>query len=122
MLGNRRFSYTMANRNKLIELFISNLANAVVHDILEKAVAAEEIADKYRKEIVNSFQLAKKYREKINPRMSMPDKDISYIKHKIKNKVTTELRNRIERGYKGINLDLIDEIIERMFGEMRIKN
>lgn len=26
------------NRNKLIELFIGNIVNAIVHDILEKAI------------------------------------------------------------------------------------
>ncbi len=32
------------NRNKLLTLFISNLANVIVHRILEKAIDAPEIA------------------------------------------------------------------------------
>ena len=53
------------NRNKLIELFLGNVSNAVVHEILQKAIEKEQIADKYRKELKNSFELAKKYREKL---------------------------------------------------------
>ena len=72
----------MGNRNKLIELFVSNLTNAVVHDILEKAITIEEIANRYRKEIINSFEIAKRYREKINPvNSNLPDKDKEYIKN-----------------------------------------
>lgn len=55
------------NKNKLIELFIGNISNAIVHNILEKAIDKEEIAEKYRKELITSFEVAKKYREKINP-------------------------------------------------------
>ena len=55
------------NRKKLIELFIGNLVNAIIHNLLEKAIDKEEIADKYRKELLASFEIAKKYREKINP-------------------------------------------------------
>ena len=69
------------NRNQLIELFIGNITNAIVHRILERAIDKEEIADKYRKELITSFEVAKKYREEINPiNSSLPDKDISYIK------------------------------------------
>lgn len=34
------------NRNQLIDRFISNLANAVLHEILEKAIDQSEIAKK----------------------------------------------------------------------------
>ena len=37
------------NRNKLIEAFISNLTNGVVHEILEKAIEKEEISERYIK-------------------------------------------------------------------------
>jgi len=47
------------NRNKLIRLFISNLSNSIVHTILEQAINREEIADKYRKELNNSFDIKK---------------------------------------------------------------
>ena len=37
------------NRKKLIELFVGNISNAVVHEILEKATNDEEISSKYIK-------------------------------------------------------------------------
>jgi len=40
----------MANRNKLLELFISNIANAIIHKILEKAIDKPDISEKYNKE------------------------------------------------------------------------
>ncbi len=96
------------NRNKLIEFFIGNISNAIVHEILERAVNEEFIADKYRKDLRTSFELAKKYREKINPiSKSLPDKDIFYIKTKIINRVRAELMIRISKGYENIDLNLI---------------
>jgi len=44
------------NRNQLIELFIGNITNAIVHRILERAIDKEEIADKYRKELVKNLE------------------------------------------------------------------
>ena len=35
------------NRNRLLDLFASNLANVVVHKILEKAIDRPEIIDFY---------------------------------------------------------------------------
>ena len=55
------------NRNKLIALFIGNISNAVVHKILEEAVEDEVIRKYYDKELLNSIEIAKRYREKINP-------------------------------------------------------
>ena len=81
----------------------------------------EEIADKYRKEIVNSFQIAKKYREKINPRYNyLPDRDIEYIKNKIINRARAELRDRIDRGYTNINLGFIEEEVDKMLVELKV--
>jgi len=37
------------NRNKLIILFIGNVSNVIVHEILEKAINNKEITDRYRK-------------------------------------------------------------------------
>ena len=68
------------NRNKLIDIFIGNLTNSIVHTILEKAVKEDKdyLADKYRKELITSFEIAKRYRDKINPvNMPLPEKDIS---------------------------------------------
>ncbi len=109
------------NRNKLIELFISNISNAIVHEVLERAVNEEFIADKYRKELTSSFELAKKYREKINPLdRLLPDKDISYIRNKIINKVKSELMIRILRGYENINLGLVEELVDKSLKDMKI--
>ncbi len=41
------------NRNRLIDAFVSNLANAVLHEILEMAIDRDEIALVYEKEIKN---------------------------------------------------------------------
>ena len=73
------------NKNKLIELMVGNLANAVLHKILERAIDNIDISSKYLKEIDNSWEVAKRYREKINPASSLlPNKDIEYIKNRIK--------------------------------------
>ena len=109
------------NRNKLIELFISNLANAIIHKILEKAVEIPEIAQKYEKEIRNSWQIAPEYRKKINPiGSSLAIREAEKIRKKIINKVKAELRLRIEKGYRNINLDFVGEIVEQTLREMKI--
>ncbi|MFH1358501.1 MAG: hypothetical protein ABIH37_01285 [archaeon] len=109
------------NRNKLIEIFISNLSNSIVHEILEKATNQDELINKYDKELLNSLNIAKKYREKINPSNSeLPHKDIIYIKNKITNKVRNELQVRISKGYENINLNLIDSLIDKHLKETKI--
>lgn len=110
------------NRNKLIEMFIGNISNAIVHNVLELAVSKEIMADKYRKELVTSFEIAKRYREKINPlNRSLPDKDVAYIKEKISSKVRVELMTRISKGYKNINLDLIEELVDNALKNTNIE-
>ncbi|MBS3089106.1 hypothetical protein J4402_05045 [Candidatus Pacearchaeota archaeon] len=110
------------NRNKLIELFISNVSNVVIHRILEKAVFGlnkNELGEKYRKELVNSFEIARRYREKINPVGNiLPDK--FYVRDKVIRKVRAELGLRISRGYEGIDLDLVDGEVELVLGEMGV--
>ncbi len=109
------------NKNKLIELFIGNVSNAVVHGILQKAIEKEQIADKYRKELKNSFELAKKYREKINPINSvLPTEDASYIRNKIIKKVKSELMIRINKGYENISLELIESSVDKLLKETKI--
>ena len=109
------------NRNKLIELFIGNISNAVLHKILEKAVTDTDIADRYNKEIKNSFEIAKQYRDKINPLIiPLPEKDVNYIKDKIIRKVKAELQIRISKGYKNINLDLVEQIMNELLKETKI--
>lgn len=111
----------MLNRNQLIEHLIGNLANAILHKILEKAIETQEITEKYDKEIKNSYEIAKVYREKINPKDTfLPEKDIEEIKRKIIQKVKAELLIRISKGYKNIDLSLVDSVIEDYLRELRI--
>ncbi len=105
----------MQNRNKLIDLLVGNLSNAVTHAILEKAISGteKEIAAHYIKELKTSFDVARKYREKINPKLTLlPEKDSSKIRNKIINNVKSELLLRISKGYKNINLNLIEKEVD----------
>jgi|SRR3989344_1610333 len=111
------------NRNKLIDIFIGNLANSIVHTILEKAVKKDKdyLADKYRKELITSFEIAKTYRDKINPvNIPLPEKDISFIKEKIIKKVKAELRIRISKGYQGININEIDKEVNEALKKINV--
>ena len=109
------------NRNKLIDLFIGNISNSVVHKILEKAIDDRDIWQRYEKESITSWKIAKKYREKINPvYSSLPEKDIRYIKTKVINKVESELTLRISKGYENISLDLIEELVDKILKEINI--
>lgn len=87
------------NRNQLVDIFIGNLANAIVHTILENSIDKEELISKYRNEVLNSYDIAKRYRERINPiNKPFPIKDLEYVKEKLKNRVNGELRLRIDKG------------------------
>ncbi len=109
------------NRNKLIELFVGNIANAVLHKVLESAIQDEGLSDYYKKEQTTSRNIAITYREKINPvDANLPEKDVKYIREKVKKKVYAELMLRISKGYKGINLDLMDKYLEELLIETRI--
>ncbi len=109
------------NRNKLIDLFIGNISNSIVHEILEKAIDDKKISNKYSKELNLSLQIAKKYREKINPvNTTLPEKDINYIKSKIINKVRSKLMQRISEGYKNINLNLVETIVDKMLEKTKV--
>jgi|SRR3989344_5928993 len=105
------------NRKKLIELFIGNLSNAIIHEILIEAIKdkSKEIASYYQKEIDNAIEISKKYREKINPKNKpILNKDLSRLKTKILNKVKTELKIRISKGYKNIDLNLANKLVDRI--------
>ena len=111
------------NRNKLIDLLIGNLANAAVHKILQEAIEDEILRKYYDKELLNSIEIAKKYREKINPvNKALKEKDIEHIKNKVIHKVNSELKLRIAKGYRNINLDLIGAIVDNMLTEMKVKD
>lgn len=109
------------NRNKLIELFIRNIYNAIVHEILRRSINQEELSNKYNKELLTSLEIAKRYREKINPiNTVLPYKDITYIKDKITNKVKIELLLRISKGYKNIDLNLIEELVDKYLKKTKV--
>lgn len=109
------------NRNRLIDLFIGNLSNSIVHEILERAVNDEELSNRYNKELTTSLDIAKKYREKINPiNASLPEKDIEIIKTKTKNKIRAELLLRMSKGYENINLDLVEVLIDKNLKDLNI--
>ncbi|MDO8460603.1 MAG: hypothetical protein Q7S74_05815 [Nanoarchaeota archaeon] len=111
------------NRNKLIEVFISNISNAVIHQILEKAIDRKEISEKYQKEVKNSWEIAIKYREKINPvNRSLSGQDNEEIKRKIVNKVKAELKIRIERGYENIDFSIVEDFVDNALKQMKIMN
>ena len=109
------------NRGKLMELFIGNISNAIIHSILEKAIANRGIADWYRKEQINSFDIAKKYREKINPvKTPLVVKDGEYIKDKIIRGVKSELLKRIGKGYVNIDLANVEVETERVLRAVNV--
>ena len=111
------------NRNKLIDLLIGNLSNAVLHRILEKAIIQEkpEIAGKYNKEIKNSCEIAKAYREKINPQTSaLPVKGIEFIRKRVISRVNSEISVRILKGYENLRLDEVNIAVDTAMKEIKI--
>ena len=110
----------MQNRNKLIDLFAGNLTNAILHRILEKAIRQEEISKHYQKEMRTSWDIAMKYREKINPPSSFPIKDILEIKEKLIRKVKSELAARISNGYQNLSLESVEGEVENALKEMKV--
>lgn len=107
------------NRKKLIDLFIGNISNAILHSSLEKAVEDEIIRKYYNKEFLNSLDIAKKYREKINP-INDALKEASEIKDTIIKKVTNELKIRISKGYKNIDLSLVEPTADDILTELKV--
>ena len=109
------------NKNKLIDLFIGNISNAIVHEILEKAINIEEIRSKYNKELKTSLDIAKYFRNKINPiNKPLSSIDSSEIKRKITNNIKNELMIRISKGYKNINLDSIEDSVNKFLKETKV--
>jgi hypothetical protein len=103
------------NKNKLIDLFIGNISSAVLHKILEEAVDDEVLRKYYDKELLNSLEIAKRYREKINPvHVPLPEKDFEYIKNKIISKVNNELKSRISKGYENIDLNVVEKTTNKI--------
>ncbi len=63
----RKLLKMVQNRNRLLKLVIGNLSNCVVHMVLERNIDNENIRKHYSREYNNSIEIAKKYRNKINP-------------------------------------------------------
>ena len=109
------------NRNKIIGLFVGNIANSVLHKILEESVEEDIIKDHYDKEFSASLELAKKYRRRIDPvEAPLPEKDIASIKEKARRNVLAELKKRISKGYTNINLELVESTIERLLKDTKV--
>ena len=109
------------NRNKLIALLIGNLANALVHQILEEVLGQEIHRKHYHKESENSFTLAKQYRESLNPlEKPLPEKDQLEIKERIIAKIKNELKLRIDKGYQGIDLNKVEPLVEKALQELKV--
>ena len=109
------------NRNKLINLFIGNAANAVLHRILENAINDEAIAQRYVKEATTSLSLAKAYRKKIHPiSIPLPIKDSGYTQQKIIKKVKVELSLRIEKGYEHLDRALVEPFVKHLLQEAQV--
>lgn len=115
--------YSMShNRNKLITLLIGNLTNAVVHQVLEKSVREEILRKHYDKESLHSLEIAKRYREQINPiQRALPDTNVETIKEEILKRSRKELLLRISKGYQGIELEALESIVEKLLEELKIK-
>lgn len=109
------------NRNKLIDLFIGNVSNAVLHRILEQSVEDENLSRYYGKEVLDSVKIAKKYREKINPVSEMlPRKDSENIRNIVIDRVNNKLKARIEKGYKNIDFASVEKVVEKLLSEMKV--
>lgn len=109
------------NRNKSIDLLIGNIANVVLHEILENAIEDELIRNHYEKEIMHSLIIAKKYRKMINPvDVSLPEKDIKHIKDQIMKRVKSALMLRISKGYQNLKIESIEEITDKFLKQIKV--
>ncbi len=70
-----------------------------------------------------SFLVAKRYREKINPTQGcLPDKDVEIIKAEVSKKATKELKQRIVKGYEGIDLNRVENVLEELLRELMVED
>ena len=102
-------------------MFIANISNAVVHQVLEKSIEEYYLRKKYNHEFINSLNVSKRYRDKINPaNTKFAENDKEEIRKKIKNNTLNELKIRINKGYKEINIGLIDNVIDNILKELKV--
>lgn len=110
------------NRNKLLILLIGNLANAVVHKVLEEATKEEILRKRYDKESLVSYEVAKRYREQINPlQRCLSEKDAEEIKEEVMRRARQELQTRISKGYRDIDIALVEPVLQKLMKELKIE-
>ncbi len=110
------------NRNKLLILLIGNLTNVVVHKVLEEATKEEILRKYYDKESLVSYEVAKRYREQINPfPRCLSEEDADEIKEEVIRRARQELQARISKGYQGIDLTLIEPVLQRLMKELKME-
>ncbi|MAF99432.1 MAG: hypothetical protein CMH61_02365 [Nanoarchaeota archaeon] len=109
------------NRNKLIQLFIGNVVNVVVHRILERATQEEILRKRYDKESLVSFNVAQRYRNNIHPvQRELPEHDKAKIREEVIRRVKNELHIRISKEYKGINLQNLESTVDKVLQELLV--
>ncbi len=109
------------NRNKLLDLFVGNLSNAVLHTVMERSSSDEELRKYYGKEVLNSMEIAKNYREKINPiGTALPKNDGENVRRKVIERVKNGLNTRIAEGYENIKLELVEEVTDKILADLRV--
>ena len=109
------------NRKKLIDLFIGNVSNVVVHRLLERAIDDDLVAKRYGKEERTSFDTAEKYRALINPVQSpLPISDADMIRLRILARVKCEIVLRVSKGYKNLSLDGVERFVDSVLRELHV--
>ncbi len=89
--------------------------------ILEKAIDEDNLRKHYNKEFSISLEIAKSYREKINPKnIVFHGKEIKDIKDRIIKKVRAELNLRISKGYENIDIELIGPTVNKVLKKTRV--
>lgn len=110
------------NRNKLLTLLIGNLVNAVVHRVLEEATTEEILRKRYDKESLVSYEVAKRYREQINPlQRCLSPEDAGQIRKEVIRRAYQELQTRISKGYQDVDITLIEPVLQKLLKELRVE-
>lgn len=103
-------------------LLIGNLANVVVHKVLEEATKEEILRKRYDKESLISYEVAKRYREQINPlQRCLSPEDAGQIRKEVIRRAYQELQVRISKGYREVNLALVEPVLQKLMKELRVE-
>ncbi|MBI4139393.1 hypothetical protein HY483_00340 [Candidatus Woesearchaeota archaeon] len=109
------------NRNKIIDIFVGNTVNAIVHVILQQSISDEDVSKKYLEEVRTSLKSAKKYREKVNPINTVFQRiEAENLKIIIQRKVEKKLHKRIAKGYKDIAIGTVEENVVKILQELKV--